>query len=133
MGDHEFWEWVRYARDDLEVAQLLMALKPRKIEIICYHCQQAAEKYLKALLAKVDAPIPRTHALLTLVEVAVADSEAKRNLGPSLARLEPYAIAVRYPFQLEIAEGAEERVLSAAEVVAKYVEELPNHPEYETQ
>jgi hypothetical protein len=34
MGDRDFLEWMRYARDDLEVAQLLMGSQPRKREII---------------------------------------------------------------------------------------------------
>lgn len=119
-----FREWMRYARDDLEVAQLLMDSQLRKREIICYHCQQSAEKYLKALLAKKDAPIPRTHILLTLVETAIDDSNAIKTLGPSLARLQPYAIAVRYPFQLEISDGTEEKVVAAAESVAEFIEEM---------
>jgi len=103
-----------------------MISHPRKREIICYHCQQSAEKYLKALLAKRDAPIPRTHVLLTLVETAIADTGAKRTLGPALARLQPYAIAVRYPFELEMVEGVEERVLAAAESVAKLIAGMIN-------
>ena len=42
-------EWMRFACDDLEVAIILSEGRPLKHEIICFHCQQAAEKSLKRL------------------------------------------------------------------------------------
>ena len=42
-------EWVRKAEVDWQVAQRLAAEKPRLNDPICFHCQQAVEKYLKAL------------------------------------------------------------------------------------
>jgi len=35
---------------DLNTAEYLKNMKPLPIEIICYHCQQSAEKYLKGYL-----------------------------------------------------------------------------------
>jgi HEPN domain-containing protein len=35
----------------------------------CFHCQQAAEKYLKALLVERSRPVPRTHILADLVDL----------------------------------------------------------------
>lgn len=43
MGEPELREWLRFARDDLEAATLLLGSSPRKCEIICFHCQQSAE------------------------------------------------------------------------------------------
>ncbi len=37
-------EWIDYARNDLRAAEYLTNLHPQPIEIICFHCQQAAEK-----------------------------------------------------------------------------------------
>jgi HEPN domain-containing protein len=62
MGKQECREWTRYARDDMEAAGILLEHHPGKNEIICYHCQQSAEKYLKSLLALLDKPIPRSHS-----------------------------------------------------------------------
>jgi HEPN domain-containing protein len=59
-------EWLSYARDDLETAEYLLGMKPRKIEVICYHCQQCAEKALKAVLAFYEEDIPRSHDLRLL-------------------------------------------------------------------
>jgi len=42
-------EWFDIAETDLSSAHHLITMRPRPIEIICYHCQQSAEKYLKRL------------------------------------------------------------------------------------
>jgi len=37
-------EWFKYAERDLESAIFLIKMHPVPIEIICYHCEQSAEK-----------------------------------------------------------------------------------------
>ena len=46
----EAQEWQRLAAMDLSTAEYLKNMNPLPIEIICYHCQQSAEKYLKGYL-----------------------------------------------------------------------------------
>ncbi|HBQ65195.1 MAG TPA: hypothetical protein DD727_09850 [Clostridiales bacterium] len=41
-----FREWLEYARKDLDAAKYLATMDPKPIEIICYHCQQSAEKVI---------------------------------------------------------------------------------------
>ena len=41
-------EWLYYANMDVTSADYLMTMIPAPYEIICYHCQQSAEKFLKA-------------------------------------------------------------------------------------
>ncbi|MCD4692773.1 MAG: HEPN domain-containing protein [Calditrichales bacterium] len=38
-------EWFEIANMDLSSASFLKNMQPVPIEIICYHCQQSAEKY----------------------------------------------------------------------------------------
>ena len=41
--------WLEFANADLETASFLYDKQyPRQLEIICYHCQQAGEKAIKA-------------------------------------------------------------------------------------
>ncbi len=40
-------EWFKIAESDLSSAAFLQKMRPTPVEIICYHCQQSAEKYLK--------------------------------------------------------------------------------------
>jgi HEPN domain-containing protein len=42
-------EWFQYADSDFEAAKFLQSMRPVPLEIICYHCQQSGEKYLKGL------------------------------------------------------------------------------------
>ena len=54
-------EWVGKAEDDaLAAARLAHGRKPFHDQV-CFHCQQLAEKYLKALLEELGHPVPKTH------------------------------------------------------------------------
>ena len=48
----EYQDWLRFAQADYDSAKYLYdsPLHPKPLEIICYHCQQAAEKAVKALI-----------------------------------------------------------------------------------
>jgi len=49
--EHEYVrEWFDYADTDLASAEYLCGMHPKPLEIICYHCQQSAEKNLKGYL-----------------------------------------------------------------------------------
>ncbi len=50
-------EWFKIAESDLASANFLRKMHPPPLENICYHCQQAAEKFLKGYLAFRGEPI----------------------------------------------------------------------------
>lgn len=56
-------EWLDFAYMDLSAAEHLLTMRPLPVEIICYHCEQAAEKFLKATLVQFDREPPKTHDL----------------------------------------------------------------------
>ncbi|MBI3269123.1 MAG: HEPN domain-containing protein [Planctomycetes bacterium] len=65
---------------------------------VCFHFQQCAEKYMKAVLADAGLPIPRIHDLVALRAQAVVPCPAlSRISGVRLARLSSGAIEYRYP------------------------------------
>ena len=56
--------WVRKAEHDLEAARRIMAAEDGcPYDTVCFHCQQACEKYLKALLTFGGIHAPRAHDL----------------------------------------------------------------------
>ena len=60
----EVLDWERFAEMDYITANHLdKTLYPKPMEIICYHCQQCAEKYLKALTEHIGKEIEKTHDL----------------------------------------------------------------------
>ena len=62
----EALEWVEYAEEDLIIAKsALRRSKPLTIGS-CFHSQQCAEKYLKAILVSQNVEFPKTHDLLIL-------------------------------------------------------------------
>ena len=61
--------WVRKAEADAAGAQSLADIKPVLNDLVCFHCQQAAEKYLKALMLELGLPPPRTHSLQQLLNL----------------------------------------------------------------
>ncbi len=60
-------QWVRKAENDLAAARQLLKARPLLSDEICFHCQQAIEKYFKALLAEHCFPIQKTHDLTMLL------------------------------------------------------------------
>jgi HEPN domain-containing protein len=59
-------QWLEKAARDLDAAERLSTEGGRLREIVAFHCQQAAEKYLKALLVRNQIEFPKTHDILTL-------------------------------------------------------------------
>ena len=66
-------------------------------DITCFHCQQVAEKYLKALLQELGQPVPRTHDLEQLLLLLLPHDAALRLLKRGLHGLTPFAVDFSYP------------------------------------
>jgi len=90
-------EWVRKAEADVLAARNLMTVKPRLNDAICFHCQQAIEKYLKALLQEWGLPIPYIHDLDDLLDLVLPLDATLNPLRPGLNVLTQYAVDYRYP------------------------------------
>ncbi len=65
----------------------------------CFHAQQAAEKYLKAILAMHGLDIPRTHDLEELQLLCVDFIKDANFSSLILEDLSDYAVSVRYDFE----------------------------------
>lgn len=63
----EVRQWIAKAGRDLRSAKRLFSDTPPLLDTAAYHCQQAAEKALKAFLAMHDIPFQKTHLLAPLV------------------------------------------------------------------
>jgi len=114
--------WCEKGRRDFITAQnALLDTKEMFPDIICFHAQQAAEKYLKAYLVFLEQDFPKTHALEDLVLIASSKDSTCRNLFTVACNLTPYAVEVRYPDSPSpLPEDALEAV-HAAETIRNYV------------
>jgi HEPN domain-containing protein len=89
-------EWVRKAESDIEAAHRLTDRTGRFRDQTCFHCQQSAEKYLKAVLQAHGLPFGRTHDLEDLLD-ALAPVYANFNgLRRGLQFLTQFAVDPRY-------------------------------------
>lgn len=91
-------DWIRKAEGDWLAALALS--RRRKIPLhdqVCFHCQQSAEKYLKARLEEAGIVSPKTHDLERLLALAVTVEPLWSALRPALKRLTDYAVDFRYP------------------------------------
>jgi len=94
-------EWLRYACNDLIVAKHSFEdLNPKQTEIASYHCQQCAEKALKAFLLFKDIEPPKIHDLKVLCKMCQDNDVSFLDIVIQCAHLNPYGIAVRYPNEL---------------------------------
>jgi hypothetical protein len=63
-------EWLQKAEGDYATAgRETRARRQPNYDAACFHAQQTAEKYLKALLHEHGASVPRTHSLIELLEI----------------------------------------------------------------
>lgn len=90
-------QWVRKAEEDWEGAHDLAARTPPLADLACFHCQQAAEKYLKALLQEKGAAAPKTHDLEQLLDSLLPHEATLAPCRRRLASLSRYAVEYRYP------------------------------------
>ena len=86
-------------------------------EPACFHCQQCAEKYLKAYPQERLVNFERTHNLMPLLAMCVSLDEDFQSLKDNLQELDRYAVVLRYPGVLVKAESA----LKTAEGVRQFV------------
>jgi HEPN domain-containing protein len=106
--------WIDKAEKDLKVARLSVS-DPDLREVVGFHCQQAAEKYLKAFLTHVQVEFRKTHDLEELLRLA-AIGGLSAPVGPEDAKwLTGFGVDVRYPGDFpEMLPGEELRALDIA-------------------
>jgi HEPN domain-containing protein len=93
---------------------LYQKLTQKPLEIICYHCQQAVEKSLKAFICATDIEIPRTHNTGELCNLCGEFDRAFYQIEDKCKIFTPFATETRYPGKREIAEATVERLLRQA-------------------
>jgi len=91
-------EWVAKAEGDLLTARReYRARKNPNYDAVCFHAQQGAEKYIKAVLQENGLPIPRVHSLADLLALIGKMDPSYLSIQPQLIVMEGYAVQFRYP------------------------------------
>ena len=103
MKINDVKEWLQIADEDLFSAQLLnkeIVRKPN--EIICYHCAQAIEKYLKGFLTYNEITLEKKHNLLLLLDCCIGKDETFETIRTECGILNKFANEIRYPHRIEV-------------------------------
>ena len=88
-------KWLEKADHDIIAAKTLIDVQPLILDVICFHCQQAVEKYLKAFLVYNRVDIKKTHDLRLLQNMCSKIDSSFSELD--FKDLNTYAVQVRYP------------------------------------
>lgn len=120
-------QWLAKADQDFEVAQYLVSQGTGYFGAVGFHSQQAAEKYLKALLTHHQIEFPKTHNLGELLDLLVPVQPPTAGSLRDITALNPYGVEIRYPDDmLEVtSEEAGEAVKLASKVRNAILAALP--------
>lgn len=114
-------EWFDIAELDLSSAKYLQTMQPTPIEIICYHCQQSVEKYLKGYLALNEHEIVKTHDLLILNKLCMNYDIEFKDLKEECLRLTDFGVNIRYPYPMDLNESDMKLAIKDTEIVQRFV------------
>ena len=91
-------QWILRANKDLGTAHFASQSVDGPLPVTtALHCQQAAERYLKAFLQEHKLIFSRQHNLIPLLESCISVDHSFEDLRSEIKRLEGYSIASRYP------------------------------------
>jgi len=109
MSEKLVEEWISKAEEDFRSMEELYRISVSEFaNTICFHAQQCAEKYLKALLTKYGIEPPWIHTLEALLDLLTEKNPALEENRSMLAQLTPYGTEYRYPGKFATAEEAED-------------------------
>jgi HEPN domain-containing protein len=124
--------WLIKANDDLRAARILIEEKPPALGPAVYHCQQAAEKALKAFLTLHDEPFRKTHDLAELGRQCSQIDASLKEVSREVAPLTVYEWAFRYPGPAEepTQQEATDALVKATRVLSEVTDRMPGevHP-----
>ena len=121
----EMKSWIDKGESDIESARVLLENKPPLRDTAVFHCQQAAEKYLKAYLIDQGVSFERSHNLVYLLDLCTEVDPSLARLSEPAALLTPYAVLMRYPGRkLQPSQEEADAAFNAASQVVAAVKEL---------
>lgn len=112
-------QWLAKANEDLLVVEKLTDFEIIATSSVCFHCQQAVEKFLKAFLISNNIEIKKTHNIEFLL------SECS-DIDPDFATIDPkelsdFGVDTRYPGDMYVPS---ENETIEYKTIALFVKEL---------
>ena len=119
--------WLEFAEKDLDVAKhLYESFYPRPLEIICFHCQQSAEKAVKALIIHLGAQggLPKLHDVSFLILQIKNMVEIPEEYYEYADVLTPYGVAIRYPSEQPVEDRHAAQAIRYADAIYEWAKNI---------
>ena len=125
--DNSVDTWMKLAENDYVVAEHLFGtFRPMPIEIICFHCQQAAEKAVKAVIlsAHITDEAPKKHDISFLLRSLEQRVTIDDRYFAYADFLNPFGVIVRYPNELVLGEQSPKKALQYAKAILDWARDM---------
>jgi HEPN domain-containing protein len=118
-------EWLDKAEEDFLFAETNLLDGSGFYAQLCFHFQQAAEKYLKAYIIGTGLPFDRVHDLVHLLKTCTTNAPALSELKEECIFLNTAYIETRYPvhWPTDYSRDTAEEAHRAAGKIARMVRE----------
>jgi HEPN domain-containing protein len=120
MNSDDVLEWVEIADNDFDSARILNESARKHCEIICYHCAQAVEKYLKGYLIFKNVIPKKTHDLRFLNNLCIEFDINFESIITECAFLNKFANDIRYPHKYQVNESDVSYSISIVEKIRNF-------------
>ncbi|MFH1416052.1 MAG: HEPN domain-containing protein [Elusimicrobiota bacterium] len=120
--------WIKKAGNDLMNAEIVIQAENPPTDTICFHCQQAAEKYIKAYLIRKGKKFKRVHDLVYLLELCLQIDSSFNEIEKEIGELTEYSVEARYPndiyaeYDIEEAKEAIDKAKRVKDFILKKLE-----------
>ncbi|MCL2722515.1 MAG: HEPN domain-containing protein [Treponema sp.] len=128
MNIDDVMEWLEIADNDFDSAILLNEAARKHYEIICYHCAQAIEKYLKAYLIFNNIIPKKTHDLRFLLNNCIEINKDFENIITECTYLNKFSNDIRYPHKYQTNESDVNYSINAVKKIKEFklIDDLRN-------
>lgn len=118
--------WLIKANEDFGAAQILFKNEMPLIVPVCFHCQQAVEKFLKAFLVLHKVDFPKTHNIDFLLDLCIK-LKPEMFLETDMLELSAFGVEIRYPGDMETPSLNEtKQYIEIAKQIKEIVEPIIN-------
>jgi HEPN domain-containing protein len=120
--NEELRQWFAISARDLDSAKcLLNNMYPAPDEVICFHCQQSAEKDLKGYLLFNNKKFDKIHDLPELLASCIAIDQEFSKFSKQCTFLSRYAVMPRYPNDIQISDDDAKSAIRFANSIKEFV------------
>ena len=119
-------EWLAKADEDFNFAKINLEEDNKFYSQVCFHFQQAAEKYLKAFIVAYDLEFEKLHNLIILLKICSKKEPSLLSLMEQCERLNTAYIDTRYPvhWPTDYSKEKTTEMQRAAEKIAEVIRML---------